>query len=435
MSKKGTYNASFFNHFATRIHGTDIRFGFLLGTPLEGGMRDVVFAAPTPPLPPAEGEAARKVPKDVAMLLRARSGATSFADWSLEHAAQLRRLLPAGLEPCGCFAVASEASARDLAPLLVPILRGLEEPLVLTIDGAVRAFWQHVGGAKPALRPAQVKAEVHKDALLLWTAMHVDVAMPGDADADADALATRVERQLLSRLEACAVGVATSDGAPLRIVDAGSDEATGAVAPREAPELRCEFLHGGAGLVVAPEVLGRPCVRQRCLVVATAVMLRRSGEFRGALRRLRADLAASAGERLRLALEEARAAAEPEPPVAKPRGLHLPWRALARPSALASLPIWCGDHCFPDEDRAAAQGRIGELLGIPIDALGPPPAHLDEQARLERDAPGSYAGAPWEGRSSAAKARGAALAVTPACAAAAAALASALLVPLVFRMQ
>lgn len=34
---------------ALRLHGTPVRFGLLLGQPVENGLGDVLFAAPTPP--------------------------------------------------------------------------------------------------------------------------------------------------------------------------------------------------------------------------------------------------------------------------------------------------------------------------------------------------------------------------------------------------
>ncbi|CAK0839462.1 unnamed protein product, partial [Prorocentrum cordatum] len=186
MAKKGTYNGPFFSSFATRIRGTPIRFGVLIGTELdEDGQRDALFAAATPPQPGEDGEPV-EAPKDVGALLRSSAGDLPFAEWATQHMEAVRKMLPGGLEPCGCFAVAAEAAAKDLAPHLVPVLKGIKDPLVLTIDPAAPklCFWQHAGGAKPALRPAQVKADSHREPLLVWASWALDLVLPRAAGAE-----------------------------------------------------------------------------------------------------------------------------------------------------------------------------------------------------------------------------------------------------------
>lgn len=388
MSKKGAYNGAFFNAFATRLHGTPIRFGALIGAQADDGF-DVVFAAPTPPLPAEDGEPAQP-PKDVTTLLKSK-GSMPFPDWAMQHAAALNGLLPGGLECCGCFAVASEAIARDLAPLLALVLKDLKEPLVLTVDPQSRklSFWQYSGGARPALRPTQAKAVSHKDAVLLWAATPVDLVVPyspssDDGPVDPEALAAETQRCLQESLDRCVVGIAAGD-APLRVVNLGDDAAISSALPKDCREVQAMFLRSGTVLVAAPGAAEGPRLRLRCLIVATAVVLRRNVELRHAIGLLRKALAASAGTRLQLALEEAEGGA---------RGrLNLPWRALRQPTE-AEFPLWCGDYCMPDEAPGVELERLGQLLGLPETAFEEAPVHLDERARLERDHQGTYGPPP-----------------------------------------
>lgn len=394
MSKKGTYNGTFFNAFATRIRGTPIRFGVLIGTEIdEDGQRDTIFAAPTPPQVGEDGEAMPPA-KDVAVLLASKTGDLTFADWAIQHMDAVRKLLPGGLEPCGCFATASEASARDLAPLLVQVLRGIKEPLVLTIDAGSSkpSFWQHTGGAKPALRPAQVKADPHKDALLLWAACPVDLVVPRsddaggeEAGADTEALAADLKNGLSAALRDCSVGASASPDAPMRVLDLGSDTGVGAGVPKGCSELHVTFLRSSTTLHALPNPEGRPCLRLRCFIVATAVVLRRSMELRGAVDLLRNALACSAASRLQLALDEAEGAG---------RTLALPYHTLRGLRGDLGLPLYCGDYCMPDEEPAAAQERLSQLLGVQESSFEEPPLHLDEWARLKSDFEGTYSASP-----------------------------------------
>lgn len=390
MAKKGTYNGPFFGSFATRIHGTPIRFGLLVGTEAEEDrLRDVVFAAPTPPRPGEDGEPT-PVPKDIVAFAKSKASG-DFSAWARQHASEVHKFLPGGLEPCGCFAVVSEADAKDLAPMLVTLLKDVSEPLVLTIDERSRkmSFWQLSGGAKPAMRPATMKADPHKEALLLWSATPVDVLVPRapepeggeDAGVAADALARDMEKAVLEALTACTAGVEAAAGSPLSLVDSGGEAAVSTAAPKDCQELRVAFMRSGSGVVAAPNPDGRPCVRQRCLIVGTALVMRRGVELRHAVETLRKALAASAGHRLQLALEEAEGGGKGR--------LQLPWRALCKPEGV-ELPFWCGDYCMPDEDLAAARERLGQLLGVPESGFEAAPEHLDEHARFSRDYQGTY---------------------------------------------
>jgi len=124
MSKKSTYNSPFFNSFATRLHGTQIRFGALVGSTLNNGQREIIFAAATPPQQNEDWEPIPHI-NDVAALLKSKVG-TPFTTWAVQHAAAIQKLLPGGLEPCGCFVVVDEAGARDLAPVLSAVLKNIK---------------------------------------------------------------------------------------------------------------------------------------------------------------------------------------------------------------------------------------------------------------------------------------------------------------------
>lgn len=383
MSKKGTYNGAFFSSFATRIRGTPIRFGVLIGTELdEDGQRDALFAAATPPQPGEDGQPV-EMPKDAGALLRSSAGGLPFAEWAAQHLEAVRKMLPGGLEPCGCFVVTAEAAAKDLAPHLVPVLKGIKDPLVLTLDPSAPkpCFWQHSGGAKPALRPAQVKADPHREPLLAWASWALDLVLPraAGAEADPEVFAAEAERSIAADLRACTA--AHSAGAALSAVDFDKDTSISSALPKGCSELQVSFLRNGTALHALPNPEGAPRMRLRCLVVATALVLNRKAELRSTVESLRRSLAASAASRLQLALEEAEGSAG--------GALQLPYRALCRPADL-ELPLYFGDYCMPDEEPSAARERLAQLLGVQESSLEPPPAQLDEWGRLSRDFQGTY---------------------------------------------
>jgi len=402
MARKGSYCGSFFETFAVALHGTPIRFGLLIGTKADDTrLSDVIFAAATPPRP---GEEDKPV-GDIAALLKTKAAA-DFAQWAGQHATAVHKMLPGGLEPCGCFVVLAENAARDMAPSLVPILRGIADPLVLTIDLQSRklSWWQHTGGVKPTMRPATVKADSYKEALLLWTATPVDLVVPRsddqaekpeldafDADADAreaaraEALGADVERELAEVLNTCKVGVSPAQAGSLDVLDTIGDEPVSSVVPKDHDQLRVSFLHSGSILALAPNPDGKPCMRLRCLVSGTTLVLRRSAELGHSIEKLRAVVASSAGQRLQLALEEVAVGGVN----ASQQRVQLPYRALCKPQGV-DLPLWCGDYCMPDEAVDAAVERLGQLLGLPQDAFEAAPSHLDEKLRLEQDHVGTY---------------------------------------------
>jgi len=301
-------------------------------------------------------------------------------------------LLPGGLEPCGCFAVVAEAKAKELAPRVVPALRGIKDPLVLTIDSGTRklSFWQHSGsGGKPTMQPAQVKADSHSDALMLWCAMPVDIAVPlrPGIGNNAATLVEDVERELADKLCSATAAVAASGfGEAMRTVDSSSEAKVAAVVEKGSGFLRAVFLRSGLGLVVAPNPKDLAVQRQRSLIVATALVLRPAAtELRHAVEVLRRDLISSAGQRTLLALEEE----EEDRGARKDEHIMLPWRALLRPKG-TELPLWFGDYCMFDEHAGNAAVRIGELLGLPASDLERAPDDLDEQYRFKRDFLGTY---------------------------------------------
>lgn len=395
MAKKLTYNGPFFKDFLTRIHGTQIRFGLLIGATGEG-QRDVILAAPTPPQPSEDGELLPPI-KDVLAHFRSKAGA-NFSQWVQQHSSALHKLLPGGLQVCGCFAIMDEAAAKDFAPVLSAALRGIEDATVLTIDSKTKklSFWNYSGGAKPALRPAQAKADPQKEAVLLWAAVSLDFALPQQMGGDEagttepEAIADEVRRSVLEDLSnsTCATAVGTAND--LRRVDLTKETTLNCVLGKDCAELKVAFLRGGTPLTAAPKLIEQEaatCQRQRCLVTATALFLRRDVELRHAVASLRDAIATSAAERLHLALEEA----DSEP-------LMLPWRAHCHPQTI-ELPLWCGDHVMPDESVEAARERMGQLLGVQETAFDEAPAHLDERAQLQRAHVGTYeSGAVGDGR-------------------------------------
>lgn len=398
MAKKGTFNGQFFNAFPARVYGTPIKFGILVGSVAEVGQRDLVFATPTPPQPADTASSEKSLEptpappppppiKDVVTHLKSKVGA-GFVRWVLEHCIALRKCLPAGLEPCGCFVMASElVAAKDLAPLLAPILKDIPDAVVLSIDGRKLTFWQYFGGVKPVLRPANLKADAHNDALLIWSSTLIDIAVPQtsvedgiDRSVHAAALAGGVERALLDHFAACSLGL-SADTMGLRVVDASSEVPVSSVATKGCDELRAAFLRGGSALVAAPNPEGRPVIRYRCLATAVLVVTRRNMELRLALGLLRNAIAASAAQRLQLALDEAGQ---------NHKGVvMLPWRAFCTPKEM-DLPFWCGDFCTPDETNDAAQKRLGPLLGLPECAFDEAPAYLNERATIFKSYAGTY---------------------------------------------
>eukprot|EP00928_Gymnodinium_smaydae_P037818 TRINITY_DN26207_c0_g1_i1.p1 TRINITY_DN26207_c0_g1~~TRINITY_DN26207_c0_g1_i1.p1 ORF type:complete len:529 (+),score=119.36 TRINITY_DN26207_c0_g1_i1:40-1587(+) len=455
MAKRGTYNGPFFGSFATRLRGTSIRFGTLIGATSPAGTVDLLFAAPTPSLPEAaaSGDAAaaaaptpgkRPVAPSIPELLKSKNAAgISFAAWAAQHRLALQRILPGGLDVCGCFlAGLPETAVRDLAPLLAPVLQGLAEPLVLTIDATSRklSFWVFSGGVKPALRPAQLKSDPHRDATLLWTVLPVDLVIPyGDDAADAGAPAEDVQagegaeglsasgaaaQQLRRRLKSFgienrlseALGACTATirpagdedlpssrddaGAPPIIVDFGSEATLASFLQscddKTSRELRVDFFGQGTRgpLTLTPagsldssasDSLSLRRLRCRCLIVAVALAVRGDLELRYVVEALRAAAQRSLQQRLELAVEEVedglQGTADGE--------LSLPWRALCCPED-TELPLWCADACATGEDAASARARIGEFLGLPAARLRPAPVRLNEKAWLKHHFPRTY---------------------------------------------
>jgi len=427
MSKKSTYNSPFFNSFPTRLHGTQIRFGALVGSTLNNGQREIIFAAATPPQQNEDGEPIPHI-NDVAALLKSKVG-TPFTTWAVQHAAAIQKLLPGGLEPCGCFVVVDEAGARDLAPVLSAVLKNIKEPLVLSIDPSTKklTFWQYVSGAKPTLRSATIKPEDHKDALLVWSVASVDIMMSCPSlDNDSkinDTLPSIIEKNVLEALTACSCGL-TVDGKPgVRILDMKSEATVSSLVPQDCESICLEFLRSGTCLVDGRNADNTPCIRHTLLIVSPVLLLRRNAEIRHVVEMMRKSICSSAHERVQLAVEETEG---------DTKVLQLPWRALCCPQGM-ELSIWCGDYCMPDEGIESAKERLGQLLGHPQSMFDDAPKHMNERKLLDRNHKGTYESpvtAPEPNQSSSS---GKAPVPAAACAAAVAALALALLIPLLLR--
>eukprot|EP00435_Cladocopium_sp_Y103_P048554 s203_g14.t1 len=191
-------------------------------------------------------------------------------------------------------------------------------------------------------------------------------------------------RVVAESLKSCVVTVASDTGVP-QVADMQSESSVESVTPKECHQLKVAFLRSGSVLRA-----GEGPLRQRCVLTSSALLLRRNTELRRAVAQLIEELASSAAERLRLALEECE----------KPgRFLNLPWRGLFSPEAstewdlqfgcsavtvgkISGFPLWLGDYLMPDESHAAAKERLGQLLGVQEEALEEAPDFLDEHKLL-----------------------------------------------------
>ncbi|CAE8596638.1 unnamed protein product, partial [Polarella glacialis] len=222
-----------------------------------------------------------------------------------------------------------------------------------------------------------------------------------------------------------AVAPCGTAAAALQVIDLQSEVDLSSAVPKGCQELRVAFLRHGSDLVQLPNPEGRPLIRQRCLIVSTVLMLRRSVELRRAVQLLQEDMVSSAVERLLVAMDE-------DECVPSRAQVALPWRALCRPHDL-DLPLWCGDYCMPDETSSAAMERLGQLLGLPEDRFEEAPEHLSERGLLSSQHEGTYGPLPEHDKpemTSTPKAFGSS---HLACGAAVAALVAALCIPMLIR--
>lgn len=372
MAKKQSYDAKYFDTFGAKCLAGEAKssFGFLIGTRLLDGRRDVLFAAATPPMALEEGKASTAT-----ALLQSTSDGMPYTQWASSHASQLKGLLAGGLEPCGVFCVDAESPA--MAAQLVPILKGISEPLVLLAEPSSKkwTFKQHDSkGSKPALRPAQLKGVSYDQSLLLWCTVPVDLVVPRTKD-----IASSIREEVVASLAGAAVGFA--EGSALSLVAGQEATALSKIVQASSRELNVKFLNHGSALRAKASACTEPFTRVRCLILATALVVHRDWEVQEVLAMIQESISSSLEARLGLALEEA--GDEPEPL------LQLPWRALCRPRDI-SLPIWCGDLCMPDEQVDSACERLAVMLGLPnSESLEVAPAHLNECEMLKRYA-GTY---------------------------------------------
>lgn len=382
MAKKQLYDSAYFDAFGAKCLAGEAKssFGFLIGSKLQDGRRDVIFAAATPPMPEHESKTS-----DVAALLQSSANGMSYTQWASSHATQLKGLLPGGLEPCGVFCVGTEAPA--MAAQLVPILRGISEPLVLLAEPSSKkwAFKQHDSkGSKPALRPAQLKGVTYEQALFVWSAVPIDFVVPQGKDIN-----NIIRKEVMASLASATVGFA-GEGSALSLVDGQESTALSKIIQADTRELNVKFLNYGSALRAKVASCTEPCSRVRCLVLATAFVVHRDWEVQEVVSVIQESISSSLEARLSLALEEA--GDEPQPL------LQLPWRALCRPRG-SNLPLWCGDLCMPDEQVDSACERLAVMLGLQdSEALEVSPSRLNEAELLKRYAGTYNSGTPSSGK-------------------------------------
>ena len=321
------------------------------------------------------------------------------AGWMLEHAVQVRRMLPGGVGVIGAYILAPTAKLAALEAQLHPVLaRTLAE---LERDGAVRAegcaahavVLHMPADAKrfscralsaPSAKPQPIELKTSAPALHRLTC---DVSVELDATLfPAGAAATR--EALLEQMGPWAEGVrgaaALVDGATLLV-----DGATAAVEslPRagDAAEPHTVELFFGPSAKKSPKAPSGSGMRSaqrasirgevRALALATG-----REELRFAVAALRADLIATVGARLQLLIDEATDAADDADDGAEggaegggAGGPALPLRG-SGPVTLA-LPrrvhVDGGDHVLCDyvggsEDFADAAERCETLLGVEV---------------------------------------------------------------------
>lgn len=372
MAKKQLYDSKYFDTFGAKGLAGEAKssFGFLIGTKLQDGRRDVIFAAGTPPQPDDEGKIS-----EVTALLQSTSSGRPYTQWASQHAVQLKGLLPGGLELCGVFCVGAESPA--MAAQLVPVLKGISEPLVLLIEPSSKkwTFKQHDSkGSKPAFRPAQLKASTYDQSLLLSCALPIDLVVPREKD-----IANSIHSKVMASL-ASAVVCFEGDGSALSLIAGQESVALSKIVQAGTRDLNIKFLTNGSALRANASACAEPCTRVRCMILARALVVHRDWEVQEVMAMVRESISSSLQARISLAIEEAGDDAG---------ALQLPWQALCRPID-TGLPIWCGDLCMPDEQVDAACERLASFLGLPdSEALEVAPARLDESQMLKRYA-GTY---------------------------------------------
>eukprot|EP00439_Symbiodinium_sp_Y106_P015408 s6662_g2.t1 len=167
-----------------------------------------------------------------------------------------------------------------------------------------------------------------------------------------------------------------------QVVDFASEAHVSAIAAKGAEDLRIGFLRSGTVRSGGSEI---GC-RVRATIAASVLILRRNVEFRHAVEQLRKEVAKTATERVQVALDDC-------PGELGGKRLDLPWRSFHMPQDL-ELPLWFGDYCMKDEERAEGRERLGFFLGAQPDMLEQAPDHLDEQKILTAKHPGTYGPEP-----------------------------------------
>eukprot|EP00439_Symbiodinium_sp_Y106_P023912 s6662_g2.t3 len=142
-----------------------------------------------------------------------------------------------------------------------------------------------------------------------------------------------------------------------QVVDFASEAHVSAIAAKGAEDLRIGFLRSGTVRSGGSEI---GC-RVRATIAASVLILRRNVEFRHAVEQLRKEVAKTATERVQVALDDC-------PGELGGKRLDLPWRSFHMPQDL-ELPLWFGDYCMKDEERAEGRERLGFFLGAQPDML------------------------------------------------------------------
>ncbi|GBF96061.1 hypothetical protein Rsub_08937 [Raphidocelis subcapitata] len=439
-----------------------------VGTPTQDGAPAVSVSAPAAAATAAGGKGGKKGGSGGA----GGGGAATVAleaDWVAEHARQVARMLPGGLEVLGLYLFAPEAAwapaAAQLCAALATIAAdadaagrgagaGERALLLLQVDAATRKMTARAAPSSPppapsALRVVELRTGPAAGALVrLQARWRVDAALPaadgggrrrggkrggagggGSLRDVAEALA-EAEAARIAAAVAVVGGVVAAEGALVGDALPGDGAGPAAVELFAPPPAAAAAAADAAGAPAAAPLPAPSPLRGAGLlrgeVVGVSYAHRREPLAR-ALDDLRADLAASLRARLELLAEEAAAAADeaaaqgegagpgagPAHPLlaaavsGRRAALALPRRVLL-PWRVAGAALTVGDYLGEGEGPDAAAARAHELLGIGGgDGGGDGPGGA-ESAVEELEAP--WSGGGGAGAAALTKARGTAVA-------------------------
>ncbi|KAL6785068.1 hypothetical protein ACKKBG_A02285 [Auxenochlorella protothecoides x Auxenochlorella symbiontica] len=190
----------------TRL-GFTLQVGFILGRPQPGGKDLLLALIPTPDC--EAGPAAR---------LDGKTHITLDADWVVEHALQLSRILIGGIHVLGMFVVAPaavfEASSTIVAGVLRDVqseLRGSHASLVLHADATSGALTARDASGPGALKPCDHRVSALAEQMVtLQTRYALDCPLPGPMPPPYKPARRAVLADVAARLEGAVL--ATSEG-------------------------------------------------------------------------------------------------------------------------------------------------------------------------------------------------------------------------------